>query len=124
MNIIIIIIITVAITAIEWRSGDNDVTNDLVLHRILEHKLRASGCNLTMLGVVGQQCCVRLHGAKSFIGFKHCATTTPKNMQQGVQTDATCNIPQCCVSLHGVLFAFSLEMLYFLATYTSGTCLS
>ena len=45
-------------------------------------------------------------------------------MQQGVQTDATCNIPQCCVSLHGVLFAFSLEMLYFLATYTSGTCLS
>ena len=24
------------------RSGDNDVTNDLVLHRILEHKLRAS----------------------------------------------------------------------------------
>lgn len=60
MNIIIIIIITVAITAIEWRSGDNDVTNDLVLHRILEHKLRASGCNLTMLGVVGQQCCVCL----------------------------------------------------------------
>ena len=81
MNIIIIIIITVAITAIEWRSGGNDVTNDLVLYRILEHKLRANGCNSTMLGVVGQQCCVRLHGAKSLIGFKHCATT-PNNTQK------------------------------------------
>ena len=84
MNIIIIII-TVVITAIEWRSGGNDVTNDLVLHRILEHKLRANGYNSTLLGVVGQQ---------------------------------------RCVSLHGALFAFSLEMLYFTATYTSGACLS
>ena len=25
-------------------------------------------------------------------------------MQQGVQTDATCNIQQCCVSLHEALF--------------------
>ena len=81
MNIIIIIIITVAITAIEWRSGGNDVTNDLVLYRILEHKLRANGCNSTMLGVVGLQCCVPLHGAKSLIGFKHCATT-PNNTQK------------------------------------------
>ena len=24
-------------------------------------------------------------------------------MQQGVQTDATCNIQQCCVRLHGAL---------------------
>ena len=49
---------------------------------------------LTMLRVVSQQCCVRLHGAKSMIGFKLCATTSNK-MQQGVQTDATCNIQQC-----------------------------
>ena len=28
-----------------------------------------------MLGVVSQQCCVRLHGAKSLTGFKLCATT-------------------------------------------------
>ena len=31
---------------------------------------------------------------KSFTGFKLCATTSD-NMQQGVQTDATCNIQQC-----------------------------
>ena len=48
----------------------------------------------TMLGVVGQQCCVRLHGAKRLTGFKHCATTR-NNMQQGVQTDATSIIQQC-----------------------------
>ena len=43
----------------------------------------------------------RLHGAKSLTGFKLCATT-PNNMQQGVQTDPTCNIQQCWVRLHGV----------------------
>ena len=32
--------------------------------------------------------------AKSLTGFKLCATT-PNNTQQGVQTDATCNIQQC-----------------------------
>ena len=31
---------------------------------------------------------------KSLTGFKLCATTR-NNMQQGVQTDATCNIQQC-----------------------------
>ena len=35
-----------------------------------------------------------LHRAKSMTGFKLCATTS-NNMQQGVQTDATCNIQQC-----------------------------
>ena len=29
--------------------------------------------------------------------------TLCNNMQQGVQTDATCNIQQCCVRLHGAL---------------------
>ena len=48
----------------------------------------------TMLGVVSQQCCVRLHEGKSLTGFKLCATTS-NNMQQDVQTDATCNIQQC-----------------------------
>ena len=38
----------------------------------------------TTLGVVGQQCCVRLHEGKSLTGFK-----------QGGQTDATCKIQQC-----------------------------
>ena len=26
---------------------------------------------------------------------------TTRNMKQGVQTDATCNIQQCCVRFHG-----------------------
>ena len=55
-----------------------------------------------MLGVVSQQRCVRLHGAKSLTGFKLCATTR-NNMQQGVQTDATCNIQHCCIRLHAAL---------------------
>ena len=29
--------------------------------------------------------------------------TLRNNMQQGVQTDATCNIQQCCVRLHGAI---------------------
>ena len=29
--------------------------------------------------------------------------TLRNNMQQGVQTDATCNIQQCCVRFHGAL---------------------
>ena len=36
-------------------------------------------------------------------GFKRCATTA-NNMHHGVQTDATCNIQQCCVRLQGSLF--------------------
>ena len=35
----------------------------------------------TTLGPVGQQCCNRLHGAKSLTGFKLCATTS-NNTQQ------------------------------------------
>ena len=45
----------------------------------------------TLLGNNSQHCCARLHVGKSLTGFKLCATTT-NNMQQGVQTDATCNI--------------------------------
>ena len=47
-------------------------------------------------------CYVRLSVAKSLTGFKLCATKS-NNMQQGVQTDATCNIQQCCVLLRGAL---------------------
>jgi len=39
---------------------------------------------------------------KRLTGFKLCATT-PNNMQQGVQTDATCNIQQCCARLYWAL---------------------
>ena len=47
-------------------------------------------------------CCVRLSVVKSLSGFKLCATKS-NNMQQGVQTNATCNIQQYCVLLHGAL---------------------
>ena len=43
-----------------------------------------------------------LHRAKSVTGFKLC-TTTSNNMPRGVQTDATCNIQQCCIRLHAAL---------------------
>ena len=41
-------------------------------------------------------CCVRLHVAKRLTGFKLC-TTARNSMQQGVQTDATCNIQHCYI---------------------------
>ena len=42
---------------------------------------------------------------KSLTDSKLCATTaiTSNNMQQGVQTDPTCNIRQCCVRLYSAL---------------------
>ena len=45
----------------------------------------------TMLGVVGQQCCVRLHGPKSLTSFKLYATSTNKCQHccGSMQTDAT-----------------------------------
>ena len=45
---------------------------------------------------------LRFHAAQRLTSFKLCATT-PNNMQQGVQTDATCNIQQCRVRLLGAL---------------------
>ena len=68
-----------------------DHTNDFI-------KPPANGRSMVGVG----SCCVRLHAAKSLTGFKLCATT-PNNMQQGVQTEATCNIQQFCVRLHGTL---------------------
>ena len=60
-----------------------------------------------------QHCCATLHQLrnkrnvgscwlKSLTSFKLCATTS-NNIQQGEQTDATCNIQQCCVRMHGAL---------------------
>ena len=45
---------------------------------------------------IGGSCFVRLDVALSLTGFKLCATTPTirNNKQQGVQTDATCNIQQ------------------------------
>ena len=69
-----------------------------------------------------QHCCATLRWSRnkrnvgscwlnSLTGFKLCATTS-NNMQQGVQTDATCNIQQCCVRLHAALYLNKLSRLY------------
>ena len=49
---------------------------------------------LRHVSAITEQKNVRSCWLKSLIGFKLCATTSD-NMQQGVQTDATCNIQQC-----------------------------
>ena len=47
------------------------------------------------------------HGTKEMSGpisnFAQQHATTSNNMQQGVQTDATCKIQQCCVRLYSAL---------------------
>ena len=63
------------------------------------------------------------HGTKEMLGvvgwkiwpvsnFAQQRATTSNNMQQGVQTDATCNIQQCCVRLHAALYLNKLSRLY------------
>ena len=77
---------------------------------------------LEELGKRIQHCCATLRWSRnkrnvgscwlnSLTGFKLCATTS-NNMQQGVQTDATCNIQQCCVRLHAALYLNKLSRLY------------
>ena len=43
---------------------------------------RTQHCWQTTSNIVGQQCCARLHVAKSFNGFKLCATTLNNTRQQ------------------------------------------
>ena len=50
-----------------------------------------------------QKKCWECYWLRSLTGFKLYATTS-NNMQQGVQTDATCNIQQFYVRLHGALY--------------------
>ena len=68
-------------------------------------RVRGSSKKLQELCKWIQHCCATLRRSrnernvgsfwlKSLTGFKLCATTR-NNMQQGVQTDATCNIQQC-----------------------------
>ena len=49
-----------------------------------------------MLGVVGWK-------VWPVSNFAQQHATTSNNIQQGVQTDATCNIQQCCVRLQGAI---------------------
>ena len=54
--------------------------------------------------LLGQQCWELLaHKFDRFQILRNNFPTTRNNMQQGVQTDATCNTQQCCVPLHGTL---------------------
>ena len=69
----------------------------------------------TLLGVVGQQCYVRLHGPKSLTGFKLHATSANKCQHccGSMQTDATShnivgpNNVGCCWPTMLVLFAWA-----------------
>ena len=49
-----------------------------------------------MLGVVGLK-------VWPVSNFEQQHVTTSNNIQQGVQTDVTCNVQQCCIRLHGPL---------------------
>ena len=46
-----------------------------------------------MLRVIGHQCCVRLHGAKSLTGFKLCATTCSRVTSNNVKSCSPTMLP-------------------------------
>ena len=87
-------------------------------------KAHANGRNksqqlLTLLGVIGQQCCARLHGPKSLTGFKLYATSANKCQHccGSMQTDATShnivgpNNVGCCWPTMLGLFAWALKVM-------------
>ena len=69
------------------------------LQQFRKKKTRYDGC--VLLGVFGQQCCVRLHGPKSLTSFKLYARSANKSQLccGSMQTDATCWAQQRCVLL-------------------------
>ena len=76
----------------EGRAGQGSVLIETFLG-VKAHGNARNKCQQlpTLLGVVGQQCCVRLHGPKSLTGFKLYATSTNKCQHccGSMQTDAT-----------------------------------
>ena len=50
-----------------------------------------------------EHCCATLRRSRPVSNCAQQLPTTRNNMQQGVQTYATCNSQQCCVRLHGAL---------------------
>ena len=50
------------------------------------------------------RCCVRFPVLVVVLKRMRQLPPTRNNMQQGVQTDATCNIQQCCLRLHRALY--------------------
>ena len=87
-----------------FKKGIPDVIQiSTFVHFSLVVKLKASckqmqHCWPTTPNIVGS-CCICLHVAKSLTGCK-LSTTSPNNItcNEGVQTDATCNIGQQCSS--------------------------
>ena len=80
-----------------WKSFANE--SNIVALRFGDHGTKE------MLGVVGW-----IVWLVSNFAQQH--ATTSNNMQQGVQTNATCSIQQCCVRLHAVLYLNKLSRLY------------
>ena len=80
-----------------WKSFANE--SNIVALRFGDHGTKE------MLGVVGW-----IVWLVSNFAQQH--ATTSNNMQRGVQTDATCNIQQCCVRLHAALYLNKLSRLY------------
>ena len=74
-----------------WKSCAN--RPNIVTLRFGDHRTKQ------MLGVVSSK-------FSPVSNFAQQVPTTRSNMQQGGQTDATCNIQQCCVRLHGTLEHF------------------
>ena len=74
----------------------------------------------TMLGVVGQQCCVRLHGSKSLTGFKLYATSANTLVVPCKQTQQVTTLlgptmlgvvgPTMLGPFHGPLVSFVIDV--------------
>ena len=90
----------------------------------------------TLLGVVGQQCCVRLRGPKSLTGFKLNATSANKYQHfcGSMQTDATGhnivgpnNVGSVCMGLklmkYRILLNYSERSYWLNASMRSNRCM-
>ena len=83
-------------------------------------KALANGLNKSqhccvLLGVFGQQCCVRLHGPKSLTGFKLYTTSANKCQHccGSMQTDAKCWAQQCYLLLAKNVASVCMGVKYF-----------
>ena len=85
------------------RLNCRELPSEVLLNRDFKVACKRTQQLPTLLANNVASCGVRLHAATSLTGLKLWATipTTRNNMKQGVQTDATCNIQQCCFRLHG-----------------------
>ena len=96
-----------------WKNATLNPMLTLISSNVKAHANGRNKCQQlpTLLGVVGQQCCVCLHGPKSLTGFKLYATSAkivvvPCKRTQQVTTLLGPTMlgvvgQQCCVCLHG-----------------------